>query len=206
MSARARASAGTTDASREDQILEAATRIFQERGYDATTIQAIADDVGILKGSLYYYIDTKEDLLYRIIETVHAGLAENSQIAFAKSDPVERLRLFIEGHVRFCANNLAAIGVFLHDFRALRGERRAEIVTKRDAYDQELRQLLREGKKAGVVRSDLDLDLIALGIFGMMNWMYQWYRVDGRNEPEDIGRTFAALVIEGLLTDAGGSA
>src|SRR3954451_11837461 len=87
---------------RERQIIDAATRIFQERGYDATTIQAIADDVGILKGSLYYYIETKEDLLFRISEEVHMGLAANLDTAEAEGDPLERLRTFIASHVRFC--------------------------------------------------------------------------------------------------------
>src|SRR5690348_15778646 len=89
------------DGDRESQILEAATRIFQERGYDATTIQAVADDVGILKGSLYYYIDKKEDLLFQIVEGVHRGLAESLAEVEAETDPVERVRVFIAAHVRF---------------------------------------------------------------------------------------------------------
>jgi AcrR family transcriptional regulator len=204
MKTRARKGAVQLDADgdRESQILEAATRIFQERGYDATTIQAIADDVGILKGSLYYYIEKKEDLLFQIVEGVHRGLARSLEHVDAEKDPLERIRVFIAAHVRFIAENLSATRVFLHDFRALSPGRRKEIVSERDEYEGRLRELLGEAQQAGVVRDDLDLDLAVLAIFGMMNWMYQWYRLGGRNEPEEIGWTFAEFALSGLRADA----
>jgi AcrR family transcriptional regulator len=183
---------------RERQILDAATRVFQERGYDAATIQMIADEVGILKGSLYYYIDTKEDLLYKIVEEVHRGLFETMQEATREGDPLARIEAFIEGHVRFIADNLPAIWVFLHDFRALDEERREEIVAARDTYDTRLRDLLAEGQAAGVIRQDLDLDLTVLAMFGMINWMYEWYRPGGRKTSDEIGRAFASLLFDGI--------
>lgn len=186
------------DGDRESQILEAATRIFQDRGYDATTIQAIADDVGILKGSLYYYIDKKEDLLFQIVEGVHRGLAENLIEVEAVTDPVERVRTFIAAHVNFITQNLSAVRVFLHDFRALSPTKRDEIVGERDAYEGRLRELLDDAQKAGALRSDLDMELVVLAIFGMMNWMYQWYSPGGRKPPEEIGWTFAEMALAGL--------
>ena len=187
---------------RERQILDAATRVFQERGYDAATIQMIADEVGILKGSLYYYIDTKEDLLYKIIHEVHRGLFEAMEEATREGDALERIEAFIEGHVRFIAENLPAIWVFLHDFRALDADRREEIVAARDAYNGRLRDLLAEGQAAGAIRADLDLDLAVLGTFGMINWMYEWYRPGGRKGPDEIGRAFASLAFEGIRSRA----
>jgi AcrR family transcriptional regulator len=183
---------------RERQIIDAATRIFQERGYDATTIQAIADEVGILKGSLYYYIETKEDLLFRISEEVHIGLAANLNSVDDAAEPLEQLRAFIANHVHFVADNLPAVRVFLHDFRALSEDRRKQIVKERDVYERRFRDLLTQAQDAGQIRNDLDLELVVLALFGMMNWMYQWYRPRGRKGPEEIARTFADVVLDGL--------
>jgi AcrR family transcriptional regulator len=183
---------------RDAQILDAATRIFQERGYDATTIQAIADEVGLLKGSLYHYIDTKEDLLFRIIDDVHRRLAKSASGVSEDLEPLERIRTFIEGHVRFCAENLPAIRVFLHDFRALSEERRETIVKERDAYNRRFHDLLRDAQVHGHLKPDLDLDLVVLAVFGMMNWMHHWYQPGGRKSADDIAQTFAALALDGM--------
>jgi AcrR family transcriptional regulator len=192
-------------ADRESQIVAAATRIFQERGYTATTIQAIAEEVGILKGSIYYYIDTKEDLLFRISEDVHTGLAASLDgLGNAGGDPVEQIRGFIGAHVAFCAENLAATRVFLHEFRALGDERRRQIVAERDASERRLRDLVAEAQRQGLIRDDLDSELVVLAIFGMMNWMYQWYRPSDRLGPDEIGRTLADLALDGLTCAGGG--
>jgi AcrR family transcriptional regulator len=190
------------DGDRKSQILDAATRIFQERGYEATTIQAIADDVGILKGSLYYYIDKKEDLLFQIFEGVHQGLAKSLEQIDANDDVLDQIRAFIAAHVQFIAENLSATRVFLHDFDALSKARRKKIVGERDAYESRLRELLEDARKAGALRKDVNIDLALLAIFGMMNWMYQWYSVGGRNQPEEIGWTFAEIVLSGLRAEA----
>ena len=191
-------SSGNGTGDRERQIIDAATRIFQERGYDATTIQAIADEVGILKGSLYYYIDTKEDLLFRISEEVHVGLTANLDSLDESAEPLEQLRALIASHVRFCAENLPAVRVFLHDFRALSEDRRKQIVKERDAYEGRFRDLLGQAQAAGQIRDDLDLELVIFAILGMVNWMYQWYRPRGRKRPDEIARTFADVAIDGL--------
>jgi AcrR family transcriptional regulator len=183
---------------RSQEVLEAATRIFQERGYAATTIQAIADEVGILKGSLYYYIDKKEDLLFQIVDGVHRGLQASQSRIEEHDDPLEQIRVFIEAHVRFVAANLDTTRVFLNDFRALSDERRQVIIDARDAYEGKLRELIVAAQEAGELRSDVDVDLVGFAVFGMMNWMSTWYRPAGTKHPDEIGRAFADLVAAGL--------
>src|SRR3954471_18714428 len=85
---------------RQQEILEAAARVFHEKGYESTSIQDIADAVGILKGSLYYYIDSKEDLLYEILEGIHAEALESVRKATAEGDPLQRIRAFVAAHIR----------------------------------------------------------------------------------------------------------
>lgn len=184
---------------REREIVDAAARLFHKKGYAATSIQDVADAVGILKGSLYYYIDSKEDLLFVILQDVHhASMRQLHEWQQVDGDVLVRLRAFVEGHVLANIGNLVKIGVFLHDFRYLSAERRAAIVADRDLYDGYLRDLIREGQAEGVVDPDADPKLVAMALLGMMNWVYQWYAPDGRVTPQQLASEFADLALSGL--------
>lgn len=189
---------------REVEIKRAAARIFREKGYDATSIQDIADAVGILKGSLYYYIDSKEDLLFDVIKGAHEqGLEQVRTWVEEEGPPATRLRAAIESHVTGNLENIAAVAVFFQDFRALGPERRAEIVADRDFYDANLRELVQKGQAAGVFNPALDPKLAVMAMLGMINWVYQWYREDGRLRPAQIARSFADLILDGLAVRDG---
>ena len=84
---------------RQQEILEAAARVFHEKGYESTSIQDIADSVGILKGSLYYYITSKEDLLFEIIQGVHEEALKNlDRTAAVEGDALQKIRAFVVVH------------------------------------------------------------------------------------------------------------
>ena len=182
------------------EIRRAAARLFRQQGYPSTSIQEVAEAVGMLKGSLYYYIDSKEQLLFDIIRDAHEhSLANIRALADSDAPAVEVLRTFIEGHVLGNVGNLAEMGVFFHDFRHLSDEHRAEIIAERDEYDQFVRGLVSRGQAEGDIDPDADTVLTAMGILGMINWIYQWYRPDGDASPEQIGHAVADLVIGGLV-------
>jgi AcrR family transcriptional regulator len=191
---------------RQREIYDAAARIFSEKGYEGTSIQDVADAVGILKGSLYYYIDSKEDLLFGIIDEVHRESIRNlERWQQIDGNALVKLRAFITGHVIANARNLVKIGVFFHDFRSLSPERREMIVEERDLYDRFLRELIVEGQKEGVVDPSADPKLASMAILGMMNWIYQWWREDGAVTAEDVAAEFADLVLSGLTVRPDGS-
>lgn len=196
----ARTAVGTTARpARAEEIRDAAARIFHEKGYAATSIQDIADAVGILKGSLYYYIDTKEDLLFEVIKGAHErGLEDLAKWRQLDAPPATRLRAAIEGHVVSNLCNLMSVGVFFHDFRSLSPDRRAEIIRDRDVYDDNLRQLVADGQAAGDFAPEFDPSVVVMGVLGMMNWAYQWYRPDGPLSPADIASAFADQILGGI--------
>ena len=116
---------------REQEIHEAAAQVFHEKGYESTSIQHIADSVGILKGSLYYYITSKEDLLYEIIQGVHEEALRNLEKTRAvEGNALQRLRAFAMYHFTFNAENRVKVAVFFQDFRSLTPERRQTIVER----------------------------------------------------------------------------
>lgn len=157
-----------------------AAKLFRAQGYDATSLQDLADVVGIQKGSIYHYIDTKEDLLFEIIEIVHARTEEgNSAWRDVDGDALTKVRAFVEGHLRVSVENLEYAEVFFRDSRALSAPRAAEIVKARDRYESDLRKLIAAAVKEGSTRPGLDASLATRVVFGMMNWIYLWYRADG---------------------------
>jgi AcrR family transcriptional regulator len=187
---------------RRQEILEAAAGVFHEKGYKATSIQDIADAVGILKGSLYYYITSKEDLLFEILQDVHQqGLQNLERIEATPGSPLQKIRAFVTVHVSHNAENLVKMAVFFHDFRSLSPKRRDIIVAERDRYDKHLRALIAKAQKDGSVCPELDPKLSSIEILGMMNWIYHWYRPGGSLSVSELAETMADFVVAGLACD-----
>lgn len=184
---------------RRAEVLDIAARVFHEQGYEATSIQDIADELGVLKGSVYYYISGKEDVLFELLQEVHkAALKAVREAVEQDGTPLQKIYAFVETLSRFNADNQVRMGIFLHDFRSLSEDRRHEIVRERDRYDRILRKLISEGQEEGEVCPGLDAKLSALAIMGMINTIYQWYQPGGRMKSDTIGSSYANLVIRAL--------
>ena len=105
---------------RRREILDAAAQVFYEKGYEAASTRDIAESVGLLKGSLYYYIDSKEDFLFEIIKEQHDGaLAALERVRQSEGDALVRMAALIETHVDFFTSNLAAAVIYFREFRSL---------------------------------------------------------------------------------------
>ena len=183
------------------ELIEVATQVFYEKGYDGASLQDIADRLGMLKGSLYYYIQSKEDLLFEVISAVHKqGLAVIRSRAAAPGDPLQRLAHVIVGHVEHTCRNLVATAVFLHELSALPPERRVEVLGSEHAYQGVFRHLIELAQKDGLARADLDPRLAALSVLGSTNWVYRWFRPGGEFSAEQIAAELADMAIRGIAT------
>lgn len=204
--ARGTAESGRTASSkkRTQDIIDAAAQIFHEQGYSDTSVHDIAEAVGILKGSLYYYIRSKEDLLFQVLSDVHdafKGIVDRTRAI--EGPAVERLRYYIGEHVIFNTQNVTKMAVFYHDYRSLSEKPLAEIVERRRYYEDYLRDLIAEAQKEGSVNRDLDPKLAAFTLFGMMNWVYHWYQPGGSWTPAQIGAQVASMAIDGMVGPPG---
>ena len=185
---------------RSEQLYAAALRLFREKGYHATSMQDIADALGLYKGSLYHYIGSKEDLLARVFERAMAALLVEAEriAADTAARPSAQLRQVIRAHVEAVANNLDALTVYLHEWRTLAGESLDNVRAQRERYTQLVSDIVGRGVRAGEFRAP-DVRIVTLGLLGMCNWVYEWYRPGGRLSPSEIGDRFADLVLDGLL-------
>jgi AcrR family transcriptional regulator len=184
---------------RSEEVYRAALRLFREKGYHATSMQDIAEAVGLYKGSLYHYIGGKEDLLVQVFERAMGTLLGDVERIVADSSlgPSAQLRLIVQAHVTCVSENLDALTVYLHEFRALAGASLANVRAQRDRYAQLVGEIVGRGVRLGEFET-ADVGIATLGLLGMCNWVCQWYQPDGRLGPAQIGGYFADLVLGGL--------
>jgi len=190
-----------TAAPREDQVRAAALRLFREKGYHATSMRDIADAVGINKGSLYSYIRSKEDLLIPVFErAMGVLLAQIEQIAAdASLGPTERLQLAIQAHVSAVADNLETLTVYLSEWRQLATDSLVTVREQRERYAALFLAILEDGVQTGAFRP-MDTRIALLGMIGMCNYLFRWYRPDGRMTPRQVADELCAMVLHGVAT------
>ena len=186
---------------RRQEVMDVAAQIFNDKGYEATSIQEIAEEVGILKGSLYYYIDTKEDLLFGVIQEAYdAALGVIEELDQHEGSALEMIEALVRRHAEVFAATRLQSSVFFREFRALSEQRQKTIREAADVYNRFVVSQIRRGQRAGEIKPEINARLAAIGIIGMMNSMAFWYRPEGSATVAQIGREFSRLVIGGLKT------
>jgi TetR/AcrR family transcriptional regulator, cholesterol catabolism regulator len=185
---------------RDAEVLAVAAQIFTERGYASATVQDVADALGMLKGSLYYYIDSKEDLLYRLLCEIHDGVDEvlAEVTAVEGLSAMEQIELYVKRQVEYNARNLKRISIYYHDADQLSPTRRTEILTRRKAHEEHVINLIRQAQTDGAVDPDLDARLLSNCVFATVIWIYRWYRPGRRLSVEELSQTCALFVRNGL--------
>ena len=182
-------------AEREKSIRAAALRIFRQKGYHAASMQNIADAVGLYKGSLYYYVSSKEELLVRLFEgRADQVLGEIRAITYGTGTCTQQLRTMVRAYVLGVLRNLDSVRVYLREEyvlppAALR-QVHAEQRTMRDLFERVIGDGMRDGSFVGT-----DPKLAALALLGMCTWVHRWYRPRGRLTETAIADDFAERAI-----------
>jgi TetR/AcrR family transcriptional regulator, cholesterol catabolism regulator len=187
-------------ARREQEVLDAATKVFYSRGYSDASVQDIADELGILKGSLYYYIDSKEDLLFRLLDETHEEVqAILEEVAALEGvGPLDRLREYFGRQVAYTTRNLAKMAIYYHDLDQLSAGRRKDLNRKRRVHEKFVIDLIEQAKKAGEVDSEIDANLTVNYLFGSMIWVYRWYKPGGKFKTDQVSQGLADFVTRSL--------
>jgi AcrR family transcriptional regulator len=185
---------------RKADVVRAAVDVFWRNGYAASSVQDVADSVGVLKGSLYYYIQSKEDLLFRIIEDVHEqsrGILDG--VLQLDVEPLERLRKYIEGHVAWYLENVEEVTVYFRDWRYLTGERLEQAIENRHSYERIIRDLIVQAQDSGDVDAGVDPKYASFYVLAAVNHVPEWYRRDGPDSPAHIAAAYADLTVGTLV-------
>ncbi len=186
-------------ASRAD-IIEAAAALFREQGYHNTSMADIAGRVGVLKGSLYYHIHSKEEILFEILDRFTDLLLEKTETRAAApaADERERLQGIVADFLEIIRDYTNEIAIFFNERRHLAGEHWQKINDKRAHFGALLLNAIRSGQREGTLRDDLDPTIVMLAMFGMVNWAIYWLKPDGRLSVPEIAGILSAILFDGL--------
>jgi AcrR family transcriptional regulator len=181
---------------RDAELLRVAADVFWRKGYAAATVQDIADAMGVLKGSLYYYIESKEELLFRIFDASHADAVKIVDSARELDAPaIDRLRTFLESYIQFYLENIERVSLYFRDWRYLTGKRRRIVIEQRAVYEDFTRQVLTEAQDNGDIPDDMDIRHAMFFIFGAINGTPDWYRRTGPDTPKQIAIAYTRLAL-----------
>ena len=181
---------------RFDALLGHAARVFADRGYDRTTMRDLAAASGMSLAGMYYYVPGKEGLLYHIQERSFTQVLEGAESALAGAvDPHERLAAFIRHHVAFFAAHMAEMKVLSHEAAALSGERLRQVTQIKRRYVDRLEGLLRDAAPELV---PVERSATAYALFGMMNWIYNWYDPAGPLDAERLAELLTRIFLGGF--------
>ncbi len=185
---------------RDSQLLDVAAQVIYKHGYSATSVQMLADELGILKGSLYYYMRSKDDLLYRLLEEVHNELAGRLERAKAAThlDPLERLAEYVRDQVDYAARHVQLVTIYYREVDHLPEPARQAIFARRDEHGAFVREVIAEAQAAGKVRVEDSPNVLANLVFGSFVWTYRWYDVAGSLSPAELADACARFALRAI--------
>jgi AcrR family transcriptional regulator len=179
-------------------ILRTAARIFAEKSYHSTSMRDISRETNVSLAGLYHYCRSKEELLFLIQDNCFGRVLERlEQQLHEVEEPVVKLRIFIENHLSFFAANMAEMKVLSHEAESLRGDLHAHVSTRKDNYTKLARKILQEVQELTGNRA-VDLTVATYALFGMMNWIYNWYDPQGKLGVHELAQHLTQLFLGGF--------
>jgi len=190
--------AGTVPTPTRELLFQSASRMFCERGFHATSIREIADEVGIQGGSIYSHFESKDDLLWHIVQQA-ADRFFSAIIPVADMDVgiTQKLRKAVGAHVEVITSDVDAAAVYTMEWRHLASPHREAVTKLRDDYEGVWRKMVDQGIREGYLAAS-DAASAARFILSSVNYLFTWYRPDGSMSAEDVGIMMADYIFDGL--------
>lgn len=182
-----------------DEILKASAHIFSQQGFHAASMQDIAEAVSLQKASLYHHFPSKQDILVALLDRALDIIIERLEEVVSKPlNPEDKLRQAMTTYLISLAENQDLASVLLLEHRSLEPEFRSHHIPRRDRFEHIWRDLVSEGKDAGVFKC-AQPSLAGRALLGVMNWTVTWYRRDGAMPIAEIADQFTDMFLHGLL-------
>src|SRR4030088_2058067 len=207
--------------SRYDQklelILRTSARIFAEKSFHSTSMRDISRATGVSLAGLYHYCKSKEELLFLIQDHCFGRVLQRLEERLQReSDPIAKLRIFVDNHLSFFAANMAEMKVLSHEAESLAGDLHEHVSTRKRQYTRTARKILSEVQQAAAVfprpsrrnaqlkgnPRPVDVTVATYALFGMMNWIYNWYDPRGKLSVGQLVDNITRLFLSGFLSQA----
>ncbi len=181
------------------EILEIALSLFVEKGYHQTSMQDIAEKAGLTKGGLYYYVESKDDVLFMLHDRfIMEGLRRLRKVEAEDADPQRRLVNLLKTHMQIIDLYKDDITLFFEAMKYLSLEKQQKVKEKRDEYESIFLRAIEDGKKQGIFNVPHS-HIAVLYILGACNFMYTWYKPGGANSIEELSDIFIGIIMNGLV-------
>ena len=182
-----------------DAVLADAARVFAERGFHETSMRDLAKATGVSLSGLYYYVKSKEELLFLIQERNFRAVLESMREALLGAPtPVEKLTRFIENHLDYFVQHMSEMKVLSHESGALTGQYLSKVNAIKREYTRALMDILGE-LEALHGPAHLNRRIATYALFGMMNWIYNWYHPLGDFDVGVLSRSMVRLFLGGFV-------
>lgn len=182
--------------SRWNEVVAAAGKVFREKGYSGASLEDVAAEVGMLKGSLYNYIDSKEELLFAVVRPpAERLLAETRRLAADPAPAPDRVRRLAHDHVQVLADHFVYASVYLHDIAGL--GRFPEWAAMDREYVALTRAILADGVREGTLSAELDLRTAPHVLIGSLNWLTRWWHPDGPVPAAEMADRISGVFLDG---------
>ncbi|PYX10600.1 MAG: TetR/AcrR family transcriptional regulator [Acidobacteria bacterium] len=183
------------------EILRTAARLFQQRGYHATSMNDVASALKLSKGGLYHHFQSKDEILFNLMD--HAmNITQERVINGVRdiADPEERLRMLIRRHIEVVLSvRDREITVMLHENHPLPPSLRRRINARKKDYVHFVENLIAEVQRARHSSGSVSPRAAAFALLGMINWIYQWYRPEGALQQEHLVRQYTEIFFAGAF-------
>jgi AcrR family transcriptional regulator len=182
-----------------ESLLDVAVATFNERGYDATSMEELATRLGVTKSAIYHHVPGKVELLRLALDRALDALFAVTEEPGATSGPaIERLEHVVRGSVRVLAAELPFVTLLLR----VRGNSPVEqaALQRRRRFDRVVTDLVRAAEEEGDVRPDVDPAVTSRLLFGTVNSLTEWYRPDGGQSADDLADALVVTTFQGLRT------
>ncbi|KKK37830.1 TetR family transcriptional regulator [Mesobacillus campisalis] len=184
----------------KDKIIETSIKLFDKKGYTATSIKDIVEKMDVTKGTFYYYFSSKQDLL----RDIHLDYIENliSQqediLRNTDKDCTEKLYGIIHMVISNIGTKRESARIFFREMRHLSEKHIEEITNKRNLFRKNYQQLIETGISLGEFKSSIPPDMLTFGILGITNWSYYWYNPEGNIDEEELARIYTDIILNGV--------
>ena len=180
-----------------ESLLTVAVEVFNERGYDGTSMEDLARRLGVTKSAIYHHVDSKQELLRRAVDRALDGLfAVAAQTRSLDEPAIARLEHLVRASVQVLVERLPYVTLLLRIRGNTEVERRA--LQRRRQFDRLVADLVKEAEGDGDIRPNIDPAATARLLFGMVNSIAEWYRPGGPTDPDRLADSICTVAFDGL--------
>jgi AcrR family transcriptional regulator len=191
---------GNAAALRKEEVMNVAARLFAAKGYYATTLDQIAEEIGVTKPALYYYVANKEDILRTIVNRMMEPMEEVTKIGVSSLPPREKIANIIRVLVQFAANRKETALIAFEQANILPKRSRDALRRRQKDVESTVQQVIKAGIAAGCF-ADVDVRMASYAVLAVSNGAYRWYRPGGNLSPVKIAEQFIKLLENGYLKE-----